>query len=80
MTDRTQNTLTNISKVIGIATVCVGIITYMFGIGQQTEVNTIAIERNAMAISDAKIADSKIQIQLKEIETHLIYIRKALDD
>ena len=80
MTDKTATTLTSISKIIGIVAVLVGVVTYVSGVGQQVKQNTKEIEGHKCLIEKEQEINVEIQLQLKEIETHLIYIRKAIDE
>lgn len=80
MTDRVQGVLTTVTKVISIVVIFVGIITYISGVGMQVQSNSKSIERNTLAIVESQRSDVAIQMQLREIETHLVYIRKALDE
>ena len=80
MTDRVQGVLTTVTKVISIVVIFVGIVTYISGVGMQVQSNSKSIERNTLAIVESQRRDVAIQMQLREIETHLVYIRKALDE
>ena len=80
MTDRVQGVLTTVTKVISIVVIFVGIVTYISGVGMQVQANSKSIERNTLAIVESQHSDVAIQMQLREIETHLVYIRKALNE
>ncbi len=79
MTDKTATTLTSISKIIGIIAVLVGVVTYVYGVGQQVKQNVKEIGEHKCLIEKEQEINMEIQLQLKEIETHLVYIRKAID-
>lgn len=72
--------LATVSKIIGIVVVLIGLITYVFGIDELAQQNYIQIQKNSSYIEESRRADIDIQVKLREIETHLVYIRKALDE
>ena len=74
-----SNVLTTAGKVISIIVVLVGLVTYIYGIGQMAEANQSQINANTQAIKVAQGRDVEIQVQLGQIETHLVYIRKSLE-
>ena len=79
MSERVSNVLTTATKIISIIVILVGLVTYIYGIGESTKSNYKAIEKNTYAIQISQQAEAQIQVQLGQIETHLVYIRKSLD-
>lgn len=74
-----SNVLTTAGKIISIIVVLVGLVTYIYGIGQMAEANQRQVNANTQAIKIAQGRDVEIQVQLGQIETHLVYIRKSLE-
>jgi hypothetical protein len=78
--------LGTIMKIFAILGIIIGLFTYIYDIGEATRTNTQSINRNTYAIEkinlnneDVRLSLNAIQINQKEQEVHLIYIRKLLD-
>lgn len=86
MAEKETNILGTIGKILTIIVIFTGLVSYIYSIGEATRVNTQNIARNTYAIEkivfnneDVKVKLNEIQINQKEQEVHLIYIRKLLD-
>ena len=86
MAEKETNILGTIGKILTIIVIFTGLVSYIYSIGEATRVNTQNITRNTYAIEkiifnneDVKVKLNEIQINQKEQEVHLIYIRKLLD-
>lgn len=67
-------------KVLAIISVILGVVLSLYRTNLLAEENARKIEENALLIKENSKDSDEIKLKLAEIETHLIYIREAIEE